>query len=244
MYHPPGGSGDEFIEVANVGPDPVALEHVAIEGGISFRFADGDVGELGPGENVLVVENRAAFAAAYGTAGMRIAGEYDGGLDNAGERIALVYGAGTAILDFAWSDGWWPRTDGGGRSLGIVDPTGPAAGWDDPASWTESAADGGSPGGPDGASGSGGLRRPGDANGDGAVDLSDAVGLLLRLFAGDGPEPCAPGAEAALLDWTGDGGLDISDALGALGFLFLDGPAHARGTGCIRVAGCGEACPD
>ena len=59
------------------------------------------------------------------------------------------------------------------------------------------------------------LRR-GDANGDGEVDIADAVFLLWDLFA-DGRTPgCDDAADA-----TDDGLLDISDPIAILGQLFL-----------------------
>jgi len=62
----------------------------------------------------------------------------------------------------------------------------------------------------------------GDANGDGGVDISDAVGLLGCKFLG---EKCPACRDAA--DVNDDGELDISDAIGILGFLFLGGDAPA-----------------
>jgi tetratricopeptide (TPR) repeat protein len=96
----------------------------------------------------------------------------------------------------------------------------------------------------------GGLQRPGDANGDGTLDLSDPVWLLEHLFLGTKPYlPCGggsaslPGAgDLALLDSNGDGGIDISDAVGNLSFLFGGGKPPVLGTGCVRIPGCPETC--
>ncbi len=63
------------------------------------------------------------------------------------------------------------------------------------------------------------LRR-GDPNGDGEIDLTDAVSLLSHLFLG-GIEPvCLDAADA-----NDDGGMDISDAVATLGYLFLGADA-------------------
>jgi len=59
----------------------------------------------------------------------------------------------------------------------------------------------------------------GDSNQDGAVDLSDAVAILFRLFA-EGPAAFCPDAA----DANDDGRVDISDAIRILERLFLDGP--------------------
>jgi hypothetical protein len=59
----------------------------------------------------------------------------------------------------------------------------------------------------------------GECNGDGAVDISDAIFGLAFLFSG-GPGPrCDDGCDA-----NDDGAVDISDAIWLLGFLFLGGP--------------------
>ncbi len=57
-------------------------------------------------------------------------------------------------------------------------------------------------------------------NGDGKLDISDAVWVLAHLFMG-GPEP----ASIAAADTNGDGTVDISDPIYLLGYLFLGGPA-------------------
>ncbi len=93
----------------------------------------------------------------------------------------------------------------------------------------------------------GGGRVPGDCNGDGALDLSDAVCVFLHLFAGGAPLPCGDGttgdpANVALLSANGDAVVDISDGIHMLQFLFNGGPAHALGTACREIDGCGEMC--
>ena len=56
----------------------------------------------------------------------------------------------------------------------------------------------------------------GDPNGDGEVDLSDTVFILLRLFAGEEAPSCPKAA-----DLNDDGGIDISDPIAGLQYLFL-----------------------
>jgi len=96
----------------------------------------------------------------------------------------------------------------------------------------------------------GGPQRPGDANQDGRVDLSDAVWLLGHLFVGTNPKlPCegetaaGPGpGELLLLDHNGDGRLDLSDPVGVLGYLFVGGRTPALGVECVLIVGCEKAC--
>ncbi len=60
--------------------------------------------------------------------------------------------------------------------------------------------------------------RRADANGDGELDVSDAVFVLLYLFAGGGEPPCLKSAD---VDDTGV--VELPDAVYALGFLFQGG---------------------
>jgi hypothetical protein len=62
--------------------------------------------------------------------------------------------------------------------------------------------------------------RRGDADGDGKVDVSDAIAVLSWLYL-DGAAPgCADAA-----DVNDDGAVDVSDGVAVLRFLFLDGTA-------------------
>lgn len=103
---------------------------------------------LNPGEYIVVVRNRAAFVSRYGDQ-IRIAGEYSGSLNNAGERLTLVGPVGESILDFAYDPAWYPTTDGGGSSLVVVDPNAPTSNWGLAGNWRPSYQPGGSPGASD-----------------------------------------------------------------------------------------------
>ncbi len=59
----------------------------------------------------------------------------------------------------------------------------------------------------------------GDCDGDAAVNISDAICTLNRLFVGGG----APGCIAAT-DVNGDAAVNISDPASLLNFLFAGGP--------------------
>ncbi|MBN1421082.1 MAG: VCBS repeat-containing protein [Planctomycetes bacterium] len=61
----------------------------------------------------------------------------------------------------------------------------------------------------------------GDANGDGQLDLGDAISILNYLFVpGSGPVACEDA-----LDTNDDGHLDLGDAVRLLNYLFAQGPA-------------------
>jgi hypothetical protein len=148
MYHPeaPADTNDpneEFIELKNIGAATINVNLVSFTNGIDFTFPSLD---LTAGEHIVIVQDRAAFEARYGT-NINIAGQYSGRLNNAGERIRLQDAIGQTLLDFSYEDGWRSVTDGEGFSLTIVDPTNPDPNsWDEKDSWRASAYIGGSPG--------------------------------------------------------------------------------------------------
>jgi hypothetical protein len=86
--------------------------------------------------------------------------------------------------------------------------------------------------------------RRGDADGDGSLTITDAIGVLSALFL-DGPLGCRKSA-----DIDDDGVLAITDAIRLLDFLFLGGDAPAApfpacgpdptadGLGCEAAPGC------
>lgn len=142
MYHP-ADPNTEFIELQNVGAEPINLNLVHFTDGVVFTFGDYT---LAPGGYVLVVENQSDFEAKYGT-GLPIAGQYTGALDNSGEKIVLRDALGAEIHDFNYKDGWNALTDGQGYSLTMVDPYSPDLNlWDSKAGWRSSLYAGGTPG--------------------------------------------------------------------------------------------------
>ncbi|MBE0536285.1 MAG: lamin tail domain-containing protein [Phycisphaerae bacterium] len=152
MYHPaaaPDGSaydeGDfEYIELKNIGASPVNLNLVHFSQGLDFTFGDM---VLPSGDYVVVVRNQAAFAIRYPAFDGHIAGEFNGALDNSGERIELCDAVGNVIHNFQYSDAWYDITDGRGFSLTIKDEMNAEMSvWGQKAGWRPSAEIGGSPG--------------------------------------------------------------------------------------------------
>ena len=155
MYHPPdpAAGGEfvekdfEFLELQNTGTTPISLSGVELTVGVTFVFPDMT---LQPGQYVVIVENRAAFEARYGT-GRPVVGVYDGDLDNSGERLRLEDRTGATILDFFYGDNsWFPLADGAGYSMVIVNPQAPGNTWGDQQSWRAGNTYNGTPGAPDG----------------------------------------------------------------------------------------------
>jgi hypothetical protein len=213
MYHPSDPSAAEiaagftnaedfeFLEFYNSSTtQTLDLSGVRITSGPSseFNFAGGSVTSLGPGQFVLVVANKAAFEARYGTLlSHQIAGAYTGRLDNAGELIVVIDPAGDDIHRFNYSDDppWPTAADGNGPSLVLRHPL------HNPdhalsTNWTVSGAVDGSPGAADPAD------TPAvDFNQDLAVDAADYV--LWRKSVGSSIDLRA--------DANGDGAIDLSD---------------------------------
>ena len=61
--------------------------------------------------------------------------------------------------------------------------------------------------------------RRGDVNGDGVMNLADAVSVLGYLFGSALPPSCTKAA-----DMNDDGNVDVSDPVYGLNYLFKDGP--------------------
>ena len=106
----------EFIELLNVGTQPLELEGVHFSDGVSFAF--GPESLLDPGARAVLVQDVEAFAARYGE-GVAIAGEYFGKLNNGGERLSLdLEGVGVLHeLDFGDNSPWPAAADDNGASL-------------------------------------------------------------------------------------------------------------------------------
>ena len=117
MYHPVDPN-DEFIELINTGASPINLNMVRFTKGVDFTFGSES---LAPDERILVVRNQAEFMERYPTFTGRIAGQYEGKLDDAGDKIRLRDALDTVIHEFDYKDSWYEITDGDGFSLTIRD---------------------------------------------------------------------------------------------------------------------------
>jgi hypothetical protein len=151
MYHPiASGTNDaedfEFIELKNVGAQPLNLMGISFTNGISFTFtATNAITNLGPGQYLVLVANPAAFLSRYPTV-TNVAGQYTGKLDTVGERLYLEGALKESILDFSYNGSWYPTADGEGFSLVIRNEYASFNTWTNPASWRPSTALNGSPG--------------------------------------------------------------------------------------------------
>jgi hypothetical protein len=144
MYHPADEAPNtEFIELMNTGTVPINLNLVQFTQGIRFTF---DAIDLPPQQRILVVQDINAYEAYYGVSDA-VVGQYQGRLNNGGERITLTASATEIIQAFEYNDKWFAPTDGDGRSLIVTDPWHPDPNvWNQSSAWEPSGHVGGSPG--------------------------------------------------------------------------------------------------
>jgi hypothetical protein len=145
-YNPLGaggvsGSEYEFIELKNIGITPVNLTAAKFTNGIQFSFNEETY--LEPGKFIVLSSNSIAFNQRYGFLPF---GEYEGQLDNKGERITMVNAVGDTVIDVNYkdSDPWPTAADGIGFSL-VPSASQIGADWNNGANWRSSSAIYGSP---------------------------------------------------------------------------------------------------
>ena len=148
-YNPVNGNGlsgneYEFIELKNSGTEAINLTSSTFRG-IQYTFTSDKT--IQPGEFIVLASSSYAFKLRYG---FDPYGEYDGQLDNAGERISLISMAGDTIVTVKYNDkSPWPTVaDGLGFSIvpAVNDLT---ADWNDGNNWRPSSKENGSPGADD-----------------------------------------------------------------------------------------------
>ena len=138
----------EFIELKNIGDDPLNLGLAAFCRGIGYTFPVGTC--LNGKEFIVLASNQEEFHDRYHLTPF---GEYIGNLDNAGERIVLAGALGDTLISLRYNDKepWPTACDGEGYSL-VSRQANPKENPDDPGYWSPSSAIHGSPGADDLAS--------------------------------------------------------------------------------------------
>jgi hypothetical protein len=153
MYNPPSPTASEiaagfdnnddfeFIEIGNIGTEPINLAGVQLADAVNFTF---DTVTLGPGQFIVVAEDIAAFNLRYDP-NINVVGPWAGGLGNSSETITLLDPQNSVIQQFTYDDGGdWPgRADGNGSSLEPISPNG---NYSDPENWRSSVEFQGTPG--------------------------------------------------------------------------------------------------
>ncbi len=151
MYNPPDdgdvqGANLEFIELHNDSDEPLDLSNARFSSGIDYIFA---TGATLPADTYLVLARSSAdFRKKYGFLPYD---QYDGQLDNAGERLTLIAADDTTLFSVRYDQkAPWPSSpDGSGFSLVLRDPDDATVDLDDGTNWRASSAEGGSPGAAD-----------------------------------------------------------------------------------------------
>ncbi|MDG2399257.1 MAG: CotH kinase family protein [Akkermansiaceae bacterium] len=135
-FAPLEGKEFEFIELTNIGPDPLDLSGIRFTDGVEAELT----GSLAPGEFGLVVSNPSHFP------GLKIVGIFSGALNNGGEQLTLRDAAGENVLSFDFVGEWFTAVGSSGYSLALRDYAADWSTWDDRLSWATSSEVGGSPG--------------------------------------------------------------------------------------------------
>lgn len=132
----------EFIELKNIGPAQVNLKGSAFVNGISYEFARDLL--MNTGEFVVLSSNKVEFKKRYGFDSYD---EYEGQLDNSGERVSFISSSKDTVLNFRYNDKLpWPvEADGKGYSL-VSKSKNPIGDPNDAGYWSKSEAIHGSPG--------------------------------------------------------------------------------------------------
>ncbi len=143
MYHSLSDlDGDDYLELTNVGTEPVDLSGWSF-GGITLTLPAGT--SIAPGGFLVVAKDAAQFQATYGFAPAAV---YGGNLSNSGETVTLRDAGATTIdtVTFGTDDPWPTRGDGTGPSIELIDSS---LDNDDPLNWaTATNASGRTPGAP------------------------------------------------------------------------------------------------
>jgi hypothetical protein len=151
-YNPIGfdgisGSEYEFIELKNNGVVPVNLTAALFSNGIKFNFNEETL--LDPGKFIVLASNSYAFNLKYGFMPF---GEYEGQLDNKGEKLTLIDAVGDTLVSFSYNnqDPWPTTPDSLGFTL-VPAVKGLSVNWNDGKNWRASSAINGSPNADDNA---------------------------------------------------------------------------------------------
>jgi hypothetical protein len=143
MYNPAGDGDAEYIELLNIGNEPVILfdEETGLfwkltdQGGLDFNISDSERPvTINPGECILLVKNRYIFNLEYKTARNTIIYEWgaNGKLSNSGEKIRILkpgeidrnipYYILADIVNYNDKNLWPVSADGEGFSLHRINP--------------------------------------------------------------------------------------------------------------------------
>ena len=142
-----GGSTAEFLELKNIGSQPLDLTGVALTRGVRFSFSTGRVRQLFPGEYVVVGGPSPVLQHVLDGAAL-LAGTYTGDL-NQEERLTLDDAEQGTIQDFRYDDDWFAITRDERLvpwTFEIIDATADRRSWGNQSRWRPSIFPQGTPG--------------------------------------------------------------------------------------------------
>src|SRR5690606_35439748 len=95
----------EYLELMNIGSEPVSMDGVHFTAGLTFHWNDAWIHEIPAGGRIRLVSNAAAIALRHGD-NLPVAGEFqlDSALSNGGERLAMADAGGAVIREMEYSD--------------------------------------------------------------------------------------------------------------------------------------------
>ncbi len=149
-----GHGNAEFLEVKNIGSEPIDLTGTAFTSGIRFDFSDSETKSLFPNEHAVIVGNRAllpdrenGLGNRFSLASINVAGVYNGDL-NREENITLLDGNEDVVTSFRYDDDWFIIMDDEYQAwtLTVVDETADVTEWDNRSNWRPSSFLAGTPG--------------------------------------------------------------------------------------------------
>ena len=146
-----GGEAVEFVEVKNIGDDPLDLSGVQFTNGIRFSFDKGKFNTLFPGEYAVLVGSQSLKGAGFDEQEINVAGKYEGDL-NQQETIRLADKDDETILEFNYDDDWFALTDDEDIlpwTLSVLDEHADREAWNSDSNWRLSSQLKGSPGADD-----------------------------------------------------------------------------------------------
>lgn len=144
-----GHANSEFVEVRNIGTQPIDLTGVRFTKGIGYDFSTG-LTSLFPGEYGVVVGDYELLSGRTDVTQINVLGLYSGDI-NRQERLTLVDGVGQTVLSFAYDDDWFVLMDRETMpwTLSVIDETIAPELWEQRSTWRPSSNLAGSPGRPD-----------------------------------------------------------------------------------------------
>ncbi len=106
----------EFIELKNFSGEDVDLSGFKILKGIAYEFPYNSI--IKSDSLVVIAADPVSFEKGYGFAPF---GQFTGNLNNDGEQLIVENALNDIIINFNYSSGWYPVTNGGGYSLIFAD---------------------------------------------------------------------------------------------------------------------------